>query len=114
MESRLLRLLTPVAKALTAKESVAVASEGLEFFGGQGYIESTGLPGILRDAQVLPIWEGTTNVLSLDVVRVLRSDALVCDAFGSAIESCLSLIKGGDSSQYTNSSNNYNYNVIIR
>ncbi|XP_071012843.1 acyl-CoA dehydrogenase family member 11-like [Oncorhynchus clarkii lewisi] len=33
----------------------------------QGYIEDTGLPAILRDAQVLSIWEGTTNILSLDV-----------------------------------------------
>ena len=38
----------------------------LECFGGAGYVEDTGLPRLLRDAQVLPIWEGTTNVLSLD------------------------------------------------
>jgi hypothetical protein len=35
-------------------------------------MEDTGLPRLLRDAQVLPIWEGTTSVLSLDVLRVLR------------------------------------------
>ncbi|PRW33943.1 acyl- dehydrogenase family member 11-like [Chlorella sorokiniana] len=67
----MLRLLTPLAKLFTAKEAVAVVSEGIEFFGGQGYIEGTHLPIILRDAQVLPIWEGTTSVLSLDVLRVL-------------------------------------------
>ena len=39
------------------------ASEALESFGGAGYVEDTGLPALLRDAQVLPIWEGTTNVL---------------------------------------------------
>jgi hypothetical protein len=50
---------------------VAVASEVLESFGGAGYVEDTGLPRLLRDAQVLPIWEGTTNVLSLDVIRAL-------------------------------------------
>ncbi|HET7921194.1 MAG TPA: acyl-CoA dehydrogenase family protein, partial [Gammaproteobacteria bacterium] len=43
-----------------------------ECFGGQGYIEDTGLPALLRDCQVLSIWEGTTNVLSLDVLRVLE------------------------------------------
>ena len=48
----LLRLLTPVAKMYTAKSAMAVISEGLECFGGQGYIEDTGIPGILRDAQV--------------------------------------------------------------
>ena len=48
----LLRLLTPLAKLYTAKAAVSVLSEGLECFGGQGYIEDTGLPGMLRDAQV--------------------------------------------------------------
>jgi acyl-CoA dehydrogenase len=68
-ERAALRLLTPLAKLLTAKQAVAVASEALEGFGGAGYVEDTGLPVFLRDAQVLPIWEGTTNVLSLDVLR---------------------------------------------
>jgi alkylation response protein AidB-like acyl-CoA dehydrogenase len=72
-----LRLLTPLAKLSTAKQAVAVASEAIEGFGGAGYVEDTGLPVWLRDAQVLPIWEGTTNVLSLDVLRaVAREGAL--------------------------------------
>ncbi len=62
----LLRLLTPLAKLTTGKQAVAAASEAIECFGGAGYVEDTGLPQLLRDAQVLPIWEGTTNVLSLD------------------------------------------------
>ncbi|MDC8014881.1 acyl-CoA dehydrogenase family protein [Tahibacter soli] len=69
----LLRLLTPLVKLWTGKLAVALSSEVLECFGGAGYIEDTGLPQLLRDAQVLPIWEGTTNVLSLDVLRVLRA-----------------------------------------
>jgi len=73
-EARLLRLLTPIMKLTTAKQAVAVTSEVLECFGGAGYVEDTGLPRILRDAQVLPIWEGTTNVLSLDVLRALAKD----------------------------------------
>ena len=71
-EEARLRLLTPVAKLLTGKQVVAVASEGLECFGGAGYVEDTGLPMLLRDAQVLPIWEGTTNVLALDALRAVR------------------------------------------
>lgn len=67
----LLRALTPLIKLTTAKQAVAVLSEVLECFGGAGYVEDTGLPMLLRDAQVLPIWEGTTNVLSLDTLRVL-------------------------------------------
>lgn len=70
----LLRLLTPIAKLLTAKQAVAVVSEAIEAFGGAGYVEDTGLPVLLRDTQVLPIWEGTTNVLSLDALR-RRGDA---------------------------------------
>ncbi len=70
----LLRLLTPVMKLTTAKQAVSVASEVLESFGGAGYIEDTGLPLLLRDSQVLPIWEGTTNVLALDTLRALGDD----------------------------------------
>jgi alkylation response protein AidB-like acyl-CoA dehydrogenase len=74
-ERRLTRALQPVAKLLTGKQAVAHASEVLEAFGGAGYIEDTGLPALLRDAQVLPIWEGTTNVLSLDLLRALSGEA---------------------------------------
>ncbi|MFO8232538.1 MAG: acyl-CoA dehydrogenase family protein [Longimonas sp.] len=68
----LLRLLTPIAKLLTAKQCVSVTSEAMEAFGGAGYVEDTGLPQLHRDAQVLPIWEGTTNVLALDLLRALK------------------------------------------
>jgi alkylation response protein AidB-like acyl-CoA dehydrogenase len=67
----LLRVLTPVMKLTTGKQAVSVASEVLESFGGAGYVEDTGLPVLLRDSQVLPIWEGTTNVLALDTLRAL-------------------------------------------
>jgi alkylation response protein AidB-like acyl-CoA dehydrogenase len=70
----LLRVVTPLAKLATGKQAVAVASEVLECFGGAGYVEDTGLPRLLRDAQVLPIWEGTTNVLSLEALRALAAD----------------------------------------
>ena len=73
-EMTVLRLLTPLAKLYTAKQAIAVISEALEAFGGAGYIEDTGLPQLLRDVQVLSIWEGTTNVLSLDVLRALHQE----------------------------------------
>ncbi|XP_016312466.1 acyl-CoA dehydrogenase family member 11 [Sinocyclocheilus anshuiensis] len=80
-DALLLRLLTPIAKLYTAKQAVSVVSEGLESFGGQGYIEDTGLPSMLRDAQV-SVWEGTTNVLSLDVLRsIAKSSGSVLQAF---------------------------------
>ncbi|MFI5907751.1 acyl-CoA dehydrogenase family protein [Dactylosporangium sp. NPDC051541] len=68
-----LRLAAPLAKLTTGRLAVASASEYLECFGGAGYVEDTGIPRLLRDAQVLPIWEGTTNVLSIDVLRALAT-----------------------------------------
>jgi putative acyl-CoA dehydrogenase len=76
---KLLRFLIPIAKLYTAKRAIAVTSEALEAFGGAGYIEDTGIPRLLRDAQVLSIWEGTTNILSLDALRAMeRTDAFTC------------------------------------
>ncbi|MDP3274012.1 MAG: acyl-CoA dehydrogenase family protein [Deltaproteobacteria bacterium] len=88
---QLLRLLTPLAKLSTGKQAVALTSEAMECFGGAGYVEDTGLPVLLRDAQVLPIWEGTTNVLSLDVLRALaRSEAheALREEFARCVRNC--------------------------
>lgn len=79
-DEALLRLLTPIAKLTTGKACVAVVSEALECFGGAGYVEDTGLPTLLRDAQVLPIWEGTTNVLSLDTLRAMGHSVDIVEA----------------------------------
>ncbi len=73
-EKAALRLYTPLMKLTTGKQGVAVTSEALECFGGAGYVEDTGLPRLLRDAQVLSIWEGTTNVLSLDALRAIAKE----------------------------------------
>jgi len=73
-EVKLLRLLTPIVKLYTGKKSVSVISELLECMGGAGYLEDSGFPAVLRDAQVLSIWEGTTNVLSLDVLRSIHKE----------------------------------------
>jgi alkylation response protein AidB-like acyl-CoA dehydrogenase len=74
--SELLRILTPMVKLGTARDAVTCASETLECFGGAGYIEDTGLPQLLRDTQVLSIWEGTTNVLSLELLRALAASGI--------------------------------------
>lgn len=98
-DARLLRLLTPVAKLYTGKRAVAVASEAIEAFGGAGYIEDTGLPRLLRDAQVLPIWEGTTNVLSLDVWRALAAEPDGIDALCAEVNARLDRVTSGDLSE---------------
>jgi acyl-CoA dehydrogenase len=72
--ARLLRILTPITKAVTGKLAVPCVSEAMELLGGNGYIEESPMPRLLRDAQVLPIWEGTTNILVLDALRVMHKD----------------------------------------
>jgi alkylation response protein AidB-like acyl-CoA dehydrogenase len=84
-EADLWRPLTPIVKATIAKQCVAVVSEALECFGGAGYVEDTGLPMLLRDAQVFPIWEGTTNVLSLDALRAVGGSGGL-NAFGKCLQ----------------------------
>jgi acyl-CoA dehydrogenase len=74
-DERLARALVPIAKLTTGKQAVMLASEAIEACGGAGYVEDTGLPRILADAQVLPIWEGTTNVLVLDAFRAVQKEA---------------------------------------
>jgi alkylation response protein AidB-like acyl-CoA dehydrogenase len=74
--AHLLRALTPLVKLFTAKVAVSAASEGLEFLGGCGYVEDWPAARILRDAQVLTIWEGTTNILALDLLRVAGREGL--------------------------------------
>lgn len=76
LASPLLRLLTPVLKATTALTSISGLRASLESLGGIGYLEDPADPllniaRLFRDANVLAIWEGTTDVLGADVVRVL-------------------------------------------
>jgi alkylation response protein AidB-like acyl-CoA dehydrogenase len=72
-----LRMFVPLAKLSTGRLAVKTASEGVELHGGNGYIEDWPMARLLRDAQVLPIWEGTTNILALDTLRSIRKDG--CD-----------------------------------
>ena len=70
-EEETLRILTPIVKLYTGKMSPEVVKEGMECIGGVGYMENSGIPNLLRDSEVYSIWEGTTNILSLDVIRVI-------------------------------------------
>lgn len=73
-ETHLLRALTPVVKLTTAKQAVEVIGEVLEAFGGAGFVEDSGIPTLLRDVYALPVWEGTTNVMSLVTIQTLRQE----------------------------------------
>jgi alkylation response protein AidB-like acyl-CoA dehydrogenase len=83
-ELSLLRGLTPVTKLATARWAVEDAAEAMEALGGVGYCEDSGMPALVRDTHVMPIWEGTTNVLSLDLLRAEQRGgaltALLADA----------------------------------
>ena len=68
-ELAVLRGLTPITKLATARWAVEDAAEAMEALGGVGYCEDSGMPALVRDTHVMPIWEGTTNVLSLDLLR---------------------------------------------
>jgi alkylation response protein AidB-like acyl-CoA dehydrogenase len=68
----LLRMLTPVIKFYTAEKCMEAAHRAIEIFGGNGCIEDFPVAKILRDSQILAIWEGTANILSLDLLRVVK------------------------------------------
>jgi len=72
---RLMRVLVPVAKYRTGEEAVETASYAMEVLGGNGYVEDFVTERLLRDAQVGPIWEGTSNILALDVLRAMQKEA---------------------------------------
>lgn len=72
---RLVRVLIPVAKYRTARMAVDTASYAMEIKGGNGYVEEFVHPRLLRNAQVLPIWEGASNVMALDVLRAMAREA---------------------------------------
>ncbi|MFC7203085.1 acyl-CoA dehydrogenase family protein [Haloferax namakaokahaiae] len=72
---RLMRVLAPVAKYRTARMAVETASYAMEIQGGNGYVRDFVTHRLYRDAQVLPIWEGTSNILSLDLLRTFEKEA---------------------------------------
>lgn len=71
---KLMRIAIPIAKALSGKLAVFAVSEAMEAIGGNAYIEESILPRLLRDCQVLPIWEGTTHILTLDALRAILKE----------------------------------------
>src|SRR5947208_1212124 len=69
------RLLTPAIKFWVCKRAPAFVYEAMECLGGNGYVEESLLPRLYREAPVNAIWEGSGNVMALDVLRVFIQDA---------------------------------------
>jgi len=74
-EAAYARLMTPVVKYWVCKKAPAFIYETMECLGGNGYVEDSLLPRLYREAPVNAIWEGSGNVMCLDVLRALSRDA---------------------------------------
>jgi putative acyl-CoA dehydrogenase len=75
------RLATAVAKYHVCKRVPGHAAEALECLGGNGYVEASGMPRLYREAPLGSIWEGSGNVMALDVLRALRATPAALDVF---------------------------------
>jgi acyl-CoA dehydrogenase len=86
-------LLTPLAKGFSTDIAVEVASLGIQVHGGMGYIEEAGAAQVLRDARILPIYEGTNGIQAIDLVtRKLGLDD--GKALSALFEYCLQIARG--------------------
>jgi putative acyl-CoA dehydrogenase len=80
-ERHFARIVTPAAKYWLCKRINALAVEAMECLGGSGYVEESPLARLYREAPVNGIWEGSGNVISLDVLRSMARDPASMDAF---------------------------------
>lgn len=71
----------PTAKYWVTKRCTPVAGEALECLGGNGYVEESGMPRLLRESPLNSIWEGSGNVQALDVLRALQREPEALNAF---------------------------------
>ncbi|MFI6103398.1 acyl-CoA dehydrogenase family protein [Streptomyces sp. NPDC051310] len=80
-ERAFLRLAVPAAKYWVTKRCTPTTAEALECLGGNGYVEESGMPRLLREAPLNSIWEGSGNVQALDVLRALQREPQALNAF---------------------------------
>ncbi|HEY3149265.1 MAG TPA: acyl-CoA dehydrogenase family protein [Dongiaceae bacterium] len=84
-----LRTVTALAKYRTAEGAVRSASRAIEVLGGNGYTEEFVTARLLRDAQVLTVWEGPPNIQALELLRMVRVEQGGFEAFGQRVEAIL-------------------------
>jgi putative acyl-CoA dehydrogenase len=91
-ESAFLRLAGAAAKFWVCKRAPGVVAEAMEVLGGNGYVEESGLPRLYRQSPLNSIWEGSGNVIALDVLRAMgrSSDTL------AAVTAEIELARGAD------------------
>jgi putative acyl-CoA dehydrogenase len=81
------RALTPAAKFWICKRAPTVAAEAMEVLGGSGYVEECIMPRIYREMPVNSIWEGSGNVMCLDVLRALSRLPQAADELAAELDS---------------------------
>ncbi|EBB5216017.1 isovaleryl-CoA dehydrogenase [Salmonella enterica] len=86
------RLFTPAAKFAICKQGTPFVAEAMEVLGGMGYCEESELPRLYREMPVNSIWEGSGNIMCLDVLRVLTKQHGVYDVLSEAFAE----VKGQD------------------
>jgi putative acyl-CoA dehydrogenase len=80
-ERAFLRLAVPAAKYWVTKRCTPVAVEAAECLGGNGYVEESGLPRLVRESPLNSVWEGAGNVQALDVLRALQREPQALNAY---------------------------------
>jgi len=68
------RIVTPAAKFWLAKRSVELSGEAMEVFGGNGYMDEGPMGRLYRETPVISIWEGSGNVMALDMIRAISRE----------------------------------------
>jgi putative acyl-CoA dehydrogenase len=91
-EALVKRILTPVAKYWVSKRCSEVVREAIECLGGNGYVEDSIMPRLYRESPVNAIWEGSGNVIALDLVRAIAREPGSVDALQKELEAA----KGAD------------------
>ncbi len=87
-----LRLITALAKYLTAEYAISSARAALELIGGNGYTSDYPVARLLRDAQVLTVWEGPANIQALELLRLLSPKYQGWKQYESRIKEILSAV----------------------
>ena len=85
-EARFRRIATAVAKYWVCKRNPGMVGEALECLGGNGYVEESFLPRLYRDSPLNSIWEGSGNVIALDVLRAIEHEPDTVDALFAEID----------------------------
>jgi putative acyl-CoA dehydrogenase len=88
-EAALARLMTPIAKYWICKRAPYLVYEAMEAHGGAGYVEEPPLPRLFRQSPLNAIWEGSGNVIALDVLRALGRDGAAREALEAELAPAL-------------------------